>query len=360
MTAAAAEPGAALAPRGPEQGRTQSRDTATAAVEEATASAVAAPASAPSPVTPEQAPSTTQEEPPAAASSVREDTADADDEAGGMPSGAGSAEAEAVLPSSGDHTAESERIRPPSGGPRKPLLAAAAIVGAILIAVPLLLFGHDDKPQHVVRTDATGGGTVLTGEPSGLPAGGTSESPTASPSPKKSGPSKKPAAHGAAASTPTSSHHGKAATTAKATTAAKASTTTSHGSGSSAAPAPVSHALVVQASGKCLSRGDGTEGTQLFQATCDGSADQQWQIRSDGTIRSSGKCMTVAGGATDDRTEIQLSGCAGIAAQRFGLDGTKLLAAASQKCVDIFGGATGTGAVLWECNGRDNQIWTLR
>jgi len=69
--------------------------------------------------------------------------------------------------------------------------------------------------------------------------------------------------------------------------------------------------------------------------------------------------MTVAGGATDDRTAIQLAGCDGSGSQRFRLDGTELLAAQSQKCVDIFGGASGTVAVLWECNGRDNQIWTL-
>jgi len=67
----------------------------------------------------------------------------------------------------------------------------------------------------------------------------------------------------------------------------------------------------------------------------------------------------VAGGATDDRTEIQLAGCDGRGSQRFRLDGTELLAEQSQKCVDIFGGASGTVAVLWECNGRDNQIWTL-
>ncbi|MEU6226793.1 protein kinase [Streptomyces sp. NPDC047042] len=128
------------------------------------------------------------------------------------------------------------------------------------------------------------------------------------------------------------------------------------GSGSSVAPA--GHAFVVAASGKCLSRGAGSEGTQLFQATCDNSAAQQWQSGADGTLRSAGKCMTVEGGATDDRTEIQLTGCSGDASQRFHLSGTRLLADQSQKCVDIFGGASGTGAVLWECNGRDNQTWT--
>ncbi|MFD6307368.1 ricin-type beta-trefoil lectin domain protein [Streptomyces sp. NPDC060223] len=116
---------------------------------------------------------------------------------------------------------------------------------------------------------------------------------------------------------------------------------------------------MVAASAKCLSSGAGTEGIQLVQATCDGSAAQQWQTGSDGTLRSSGKCMTVAGGSSEDRTEIQLTGCSGGASQQFHLSGTKLLADQSQKCVDIFGGESGTGAVLWECNGRDNQTWTM-
>jgi hypothetical protein len=70
--------------------------------------------------------------------------------------------------------------------------------------------------------------------------------------------------------------------------------------------------------------------------------------------------MTVDGGATDDRTAIQLVGCDGRASQQFHLDGTELKSGPSQKCVDIFGGKDGTVAVLWECNGRDNQIWTLQ
>ncbi|WP_416971573.1 serine/threonine protein kinase [Streptomyces sp. 4F14] len=129
-----------------------------------------------------------------------------------------------------------------------------------------------------------------------------------------------------------------------------------------AAPTPTSpntpgRPLKVAASGQCLSSGTGTEGLQLFQSPCDGSAAQRWQF-TDGTARSAGKCMTVAGGSSEDRTEIQLSTCTGSTAQHFRLTGTQLIAGQSAKCVDIFGGASGTGAVLWECNGRDNQTWT--
>ncbi|HEY8985863.1 MAG TPA: RICIN domain-containing protein, partial [Streptomyces sp.] len=120
---------------------------------------------------------------------------------------------------------------------------------------------------------------------------------------------------------------------------------------------PQGHALKVASSGQCLSSGPGTDGTQLFQSPCDGSPAQLWQFTA-GTARSAGKCMTVAGGSTEDRTEIQLTSCTDSPSQRFQLSGTRLLATSSQKCVDIFGGASGKGAVLWECNGRDNQMWT--
>ncbi|MFD4560361.1 RICIN domain-containing protein [Streptomyces sp. NPDC058469] len=117
---------------------------------------------------------------------------------------------------------------------------------------------------------------------------------------------------------------------------------------------------MVPATEKCLSGGAATEGIQLVQATCDDSAAQRWQTGSGGTLRSSGKCMTVAGGATADRTEIQLTGCSGDASQQFHFSGTELLADQSQKCVTIFGGTSGTVVVLWECNGWDNQTWTIR
>ncbi|MCW2870221.1 ricin-type beta-trefoil lectin domain protein, partial [Actinacidiphila oryziradicis] len=285
--------------------------------------------------TPPQAPSAAHEEPAAASTSTM-----GLDEAGEAPPGSG--------------TAESEGKQPPSGGRKKLVLAAAVIAGAILITVPFLLSAHSDgKPSRPVRAAAAAGTPLGTGS-SGGPAGGhTSVSPSASPSPKHSGAAKKPASYKPAAALQPTPSHAETAT-------AKAKTGAGTSGGSATPAAPAAHALVVAASGECLSRGAGTEGIQLFQDTCNGSADQQWKIASGETIRSSGKCMTVAGGATDDRTEIQLSGCDGSASQQFHLDGTELLADQSQKCVDIFGGASGTVAVLMGCNGRDNQTWTLR
>ncbi|MCW2872216.1 RICIN domain-containing protein [Actinacidiphila oryziradicis] len=125
------------------------------------------------------------------------------------------------------------------------------------------------------------------------------------------------------------------------------------------ASAPPRGALVVQASGKCLSSDSGA-GAQATVAACDGSASQRWTFATDRTLRSAGLCLNVSGGATDDRTPITLATCDASGPQLFRLTSAHtLVAERSSKCVDEFGGASGTLAVLWECNGRDNQHWTL-
>ncbi|MFJ9147147.1 protein kinase [Streptomyces sp. NPDC102270] len=241
------------------------------------------------------------------------------------------------------------RARPRSGRWRKPVVLGTAIAAAVLIAISLLV-------TQTVEKDGTGarasGGATAAGDRTAPPPPGPAPSVTPSPSDPP----------GSGATTPTTGTRSPSESATEAAgvdTGADAGTEATPTKSRSGAPvAPTGRSLVVAASGKCLSRGNGSEGVQLYQDTCDGSAAQRWQLGS-GVVRSSGKCMTVAGGATDDRTAIQLAGCDGSGSQRFRLDGTELLAEQSQKCVDIFGGASGTVAVLWECNGRDNQIWTL-
>ncbi|MFC4501845.1 MULTISPECIES: RICIN domain-containing protein [Streptomyces] len=124
-------------------------------------------------------------------------------------------------------------------------------------------------------------------------------------------------------------------------------------------PAPAGSTLTVAAGGKCLT--GGSSGEQATATVCDGSAAQRWTFAADSTLRSAGLCLTVSGGATDDRTPITVTACQASGPQLFKLTGSRtLVAQRSQKCVDLFGGASGSVIVLWECNGRDNQDWTRR
>lgn len=113
-------------------------------------------------------------------------------------------------------------------------------------------------------------------------------------------------------------------------------------------------ALSVEASGKCLT-GAGS-GSQLVASACNGSVSQSWSSGSDGSLRQGGLCATLTG--TEDRTPVVLAACDRSSVQRISFSGTTLRSESTGKCLDLFGGASGTQIVLWECNGRDNQHWS--
>ncbi|MDF6021055.1 hydrogenase expression protein HypA [Streptomyces sp. JH34] len=68
--------------------------------------------------------------------------------------------------------------------PKKPMLAAAAIIGAILVSVPFLISGQDDRKPEQDRTQ-NAAGTVLGTESSEPPETYTSKSPSPSVTPSK-------------------------------------------------------------------------------------------------------------------------------------------------------------------------------
>lgn len=98
--------------------------------------------------------------------------------------GPAGAEAAGEAPA-GTGSNESEAVGPPSAGPKKPMLAAAAIAGALLIAVPFLVLALNDgdKKDPSVNAAPVNGSTTLETEQPGLPGSQyVSESPSASPS----------------------------------------------------------------------------------------------------------------------------------------------------------------------------------
>ncbi|MGC9501801.1 RICIN domain-containing protein [Streptomyces sp. WG7] len=113
-------------------------------------------------------------------------------------------------------------------------------------------------------------------------------------------------------------------------------------------------ALAVESSGNCLT-GAGS-GSGLVVAACTGATSQSWNTGSGTALQQGGLCATTTG--TADRTPVVLAPCDRSAAQQFSLSGKALLSTSSGKCLDLFGGASGTQVVLWECNGRDNQRWS--
>ncbi|MGV9529740.1 ricin-type beta-trefoil lectin domain protein [Streptomyces cellulosae] len=113
-----------------------------------------------------------------------------------------------------------------------------------------------------------------------------------------------------------------------------------------------------------LKKGKAQDGTGLVIQDCDPkAANQRWEFRGDGTVRSMGMCMDVAWGSRDDGALIQLARCSGNPAQSFVMSGAAdLVNPQADKCVDAMwsGTANGTGLHLWTCGGTPNQKWTVR
>jgi len=110
-----------------------------------------------------------------------------------------------------------------------------------------------------------------------------------------------------------------------------------------------------------LRKGKAEDGTGLVLQDCDPeAANQRWDFRSDGTVRSMDLCMDVANGSTNDGATIQVARCSGNPAQDFVMSPAwDLVNPQADKCVDAMwsGTANGTGLHLWTCGGTPNQKW---
>ncbi|MEU5040499.1 RICIN domain-containing protein [Streptomyces griseorubiginosus] len=240
------------------------------------------------------------------------------------------------------------------GRPRKALLAGAALLGALLIAVPFLVTG-DDGDESSTRVDSTGDtalGDHWTGD-------GTGTFGTASPS--GGSPTPHSTANQATGQVVETGKPDKGAPTATGTTSSAPGQQTAPSASASKPAAGVR--IRGSASGRCVDVTDGStaERTPLQIWDCSGAARQSWRFASDGTVRALGKCMDVDGGSRDDGAAIQLVTCNGTGAQRFRLNAAHdLVNVQADKCVDVKDVATGNGArlQLWSCNGGGNQKWS--
>ncbi|MBB4927949.1 RICIN domain-containing protein [Kitasatospora kifunensis] len=123
----------------------------------------------------------------------------------------------------------------------------------------------------------------------------------------------------------------------------------------STAAAGTATALVNPGTGKCLSGSAGSDGTPLILAACDGNVNQQWDVASDGTIRTKGLCMDAAWGATAPGTVVQIAVCSGNPAQRFSPRGDTLYSAQANLCAGEVNG--GTGIQLLPCDQSGAEVF---
>ncbi|MFF3944711.1 ricin-type beta-trefoil lectin domain protein [Streptomyces sp. NPDC001902] len=235
------------------------------------------------------------------------------------------------------------------------LLLGAGLAVGVLVCVPFLVRGsgeEDHGPAAATLADEGPAGEAPGGGPAtASPSGGRSPSPgdTGRRSPEAG-------SRGGPTSTATPS-----ATGGKATAGATGGGAAQHpAAGPSPSAAGSGTAIRSHDSGRCID-GSPPWGSPLQIWDCTGSAAQSWQIKPDGSIRSRGKCMDVAGGSRDDGAAVQLVDCNGTGAQQFRLNAAHdLVNVQADKCVEAEDspGVNGTRLRLWSCTGADDQKWS--
>jgi hypothetical protein len=395
LPAVAAEPGAALP--APASGTPAAGPSAAPATGGATAPA-AEPSAGTAPVTgaPAQAtPAAVPQTPPAAAE----------------PEEAPAAAATAV-PAHPDpgRTAEDGDGRPP-GRPNKPLLAAAAIAGTVLVGVPLLFLGpgRDDDPHARADRARPAGDTLLQdgGGAAGGEAGGyAAASPSASPSPSpgRSRPAPERTAQNTPAGTtgkdagaavrPRASSAGKAATPAARPSPARKAATPKAATGRSLPQGPdlrtTTNLLIRNVmTGLCVDvpdYGNGAPDGPVNQYVCDRTGDNQlWDlvVTQDGAgpsgadlfvIRNSkdGYCLDLGEyGGRPAGTKVSEFHCNGTTAdnQLWYLDKRSTGKfwirnhASGNRCLDVdgFNGVGGRDArlTIFDCSPSDDHLWSF-
>jgi Ricin-type beta-trefoil lectin domain len=101
--------------------------------------------------------------------------------------------------------------------------------------------------------------------------------------------------------------------------------------------------------------------TRVVLAVCNGSAEQDWTVKANGTIKINGKCMDIHGAGTANKTPVDLWTCSGHANQVWHAVNGTLVNPVSGKCLDDprFAITAGTQLEIYTCNGGTNQQWKL-
>lgn len=290
----------------------------------------------------------------------------------------------------------------PNGRPRKPVLAAAAIAGAVLISVPLLLVtgSDDDRSAGSDRAEPVGG-TVLQGDgPAATQGAGGYATAPPSATPEKTGtaPEDKPAKKTEAAAQPRTTPEASAASpsvspspkTEKKAAAVKPKATPGRSLPQGANFDTTTKVLVKNVmTGMCVdvpAYGKGTVNGPVNQFTCDRSGDNQlWDlvVAQNGagpsgadlfTIRNSkdGYCLDLGEyGGRPAGTPVSEFHCDGSTAdnQLWYLDKKSAGKfwirnyASGNRCLDVSGyyGVGGKDArlTIFDCNLKDDHLWSF-
>ncbi len=118
-------------------------------------------------------------------------------------------------------------------------------------------------------------------------------------------------------------------------------------------------------SGKCLDINPNKKDKTVVSVwTCSASPDQQWTLKSNGTIVNSlsKTCLSLRGGTLTSGTVVEVAACTGASVQQWtATQAGELKNVASARCLDVTGRRVGNGstAVITNCVASTHQIWRL-
>lgn len=286
------------------------------------------------------------------------------DAASGLVSGpaAEGAEAQALSGSSGGPSSGTAAAGTEPGRPKKPMLAAAVIVGALLVTVPLVVLAKDDRDAPSAKNTAAAGpaddtvlGAALPSAPGDYTPKARPAKGAASPSVSASKPATKASPSKGAGDAKSAEPSSKPKTTPKKSPPASSPPKSDEGNGKNSSK--TGYFLIAGGAGLCLN--PSSAGSQLRIAKCNDRDEQRWDLRSDGTVRAKGLCMTSASSASG--AAIEIAPCNGSRGQQFYLNKTThdLVSQSSSKCVVVYnlGKTEGTPVIVWPCDGAENQKW---
>jgi poly(3-hydroxybutyrate) depolymerase len=130
-------------------------------------------------------------------------------------------------------------------------------------------------------------------------------------------------------------------------------------------PPPTGTQLVGSQSGRCVTAPSQNDGTQVQLQDCaTGHAGQSWTYTAGKQLRAPGDmCLDASGAGTSNGTAVIVWTCNGQANQQWNLNqGGTITSVQSGLCLDATGAGTanGTKIILWSCAGQANQQWSLR
>ncbi|MFI1380141.1 RICIN domain-containing protein [Embleya sp. NPDC020886] len=253
----------------------------------------------------------------------------------------------AVAPNgSGGNAAAGRTVAAAAGAP-----GGASTGGPGVVGVPGVT-GSPGSSASPTAASPTGGGATP-------PSGGAPEVPAGPETPGAAGPGAPAAARPPAAEQPATKPDAPRQVPAAQPTTARPKAAAPPAAPPAPPPNVPGNPLRNPSTGKCLSGSAGSDGTPLVLWSCNGNANQKWDIRSDGTIRTKGLCMDAAWGSTAKGTVVQLAYCSGNPAQQFVLVGTYIFTKNAGMCADIWDFKSNDGAAirLHPCHYGANQVW---